>query len=55
MQTWFLSIFSASPDSVNKPDDQRSTVRPQASFSLDARAFFSDVEAPPFHNSSQFF
>ena len=32
---------------VNKPDGQRSTVRPQASFSLDARAFLSDVEPPP--------
>jgi len=32
---------------VNKPDGQRSTVRPQASFSLDARAFLSEVEPPP--------
>jgi len=48
METRFLGIFSASPDSVNKPDDQRSTVRPQASFSLDARAFLNDVEPPPF-------
>jgi hypothetical protein len=32
---------------VNKPDRQRSTVRPQASFSLDARVFLSEVEPPP--------
>jgi hypothetical protein len=32
---------------VNTPDGQRSTVRPQASFSLDARVFLSEVEPPP--------
>jgi hypothetical protein len=32
---------------VNKPDGQGRTVRPQASFSLEARAFLSDVEPPP--------
>jgi len=32
---------------VNKPDGQLSTVRPQASFSLDARGFLSEVEPPP--------
>jgi hypothetical protein len=32
---------------VGKPDGQPSTVRPQASFSLKARAFLSDVEPPP--------
>jgi len=29
------------------PDGQPSTVRPQASFSLKARVFLSDVEPPP--------
>jgi len=38
---------------VNKPDRQRSTVRPQASFSLDARVFLSEVEPPP-HSSLLF-
>ncbi|MEG3959637.1 hypothetical protein [Microcoleus sp. herbarium2] len=32
---------------MNKPDGQPSTVRRQASFSLEARAFLSDVEPPP--------
>ena len=32
---------------VNKPDGQPSTVRPQASFSLNARGFLSEVEPPP--------
>jgi hypothetical protein len=32
---------------VNTPDGQPSTVRPQASFSLDARVFLSEVEPPP--------
>ena len=32
---------------MNKPDRQRSTVRPQASFSLDASVFLSEVEPPP--------
>jgi hypothetical protein len=32
---------------VSKPDGQGRTVRPQASFSLKARAFLSDPEAPP--------
>ncbi|HEY9890722.1 MAG TPA: hypothetical protein V6D37_02715 [Candidatus Sericytochromatia bacterium] len=32
---------------VNKPDGQPSTVRPERSFSLDARAFLSEVEPPP--------
>ena len=32
---------------VNTHDGQRSTVRPQASFSLDARVFLSEVEPPP--------
>ena len=32
---------------VNEPDGQRSTVRPQASFSLFARAFLSDEVPPP--------
>jgi hypothetical protein len=31
---------------VNTPDGQRSTVRPQASFSIEARAFLSEVEPP---------
>jgi hypothetical protein len=32
---------------VSKPDGQPSTVRPQASFSLKARAFLSDPKPPP--------
>ena len=32
---------------VNKPDGQGRTVTPQASFSLHAKAFFSDVEPLP--------
>jgi hypothetical protein len=32
---------------MNKPDRQRSTVRPQPYFSLDARGFLSEVEPPP--------
>src|SRR4028118_2007981 len=32
---------------VSQPDGQPSTVRAQASFSLKARAFLSDVEPPP--------
>ncbi|WP_445246991.1 hypothetical protein [Microcoleus sp. OTE_8_concoct_300] len=32
---------------VNKPDGQGRTVRPQASFSLDASVFLSEVEPPP--------
>src|SRR4028118_1699657 len=34
-------------DNVNQPDGQRTTLRPPASFSLQPRAFLSDVEAPP--------
>ena len=32
---------------MNKPEGQGRTVRPQAFFSVEARAFLSDVEPPP--------
>lgn len=47
MFLFFLVGSSSHQPPVNKPDAQRSTVRSQASSSLDARAFFSDVEPQP--------
>ncbi|HAO10981.1 MAG TPA: hypothetical protein DCQ51_07370 [Planktothrix sp. UBA8407] len=50
LQTSEETLMSAETKSfvfVNEPDGQRSTVRPQASFSLFARAFLSDEVPPP--------